>query len=482
MPITNQTDISQALYAKFMVQNDLVPENLPDEIAQVVQNLPTGKQALSAVALVSQYQAMMSMQMPTPKDKLTIHQPLPILDLPTLPDTLYQLSERIIEQINAERVYLIKFLELIHNRGYAIHPNVWFPSKAIVDEDFDFEGNLPDIYLPWHYWQMGEQSVENMTHSDLTLENWHDWYPSVRAGELRQIRQHDPDKALALIAHFAPKESAEKRLRLVGVLSVGLNDNDKEFLLSLHKDRSTKVVSLSKKLLARLGVFDDDDKLAHELHNEFHMVEGKLVAKHTKNYTRRNKRGENLAVVNIHSWAKLLGMSVGELALVWNFEKNEEWYNSQFLTNIINVLTDDELNQFLEQTLPYICKKQAYLWHIIRQRASVDERREFAKKMLVRQYNFRQILDFCPEILDMRFELLKATPPYKQLVADIQNRRETDSDFVHYYTSQNLMALGLMVSQEVATAILQDLFGLGVTRIDPALHILTLNAKLPKNE
>lgn len=469
--LTFDKDTINATYAKLMIANDGLTDDL---------GIDTASPTLAHITLLSQYEQMMMTL--APSSPLVYHAPLPVLTKPVLPSVFHHLTKQILA--DADERLLLEVLSLISTRGYVVPPTVWQPNKNLRTSFPDTERTLPDEYLPWCAWAEGNKSSEDKV---LSADTWEDFYPAQRLGILSRLRKDKPDTALGLICQFAPTESAEKRLALVQVLAVGLNENDKEFLQSLNKDRSAKVKEFVKVLLARLGEYDGDDGVADELFEELEIDEDGIVFKPTKNNKKHQNRAEQLAMVNMVLLARKFGLTVGEFVLGWDFKGNDDAkrgyypYNEIMLTNAVGYMNDDELIAIAEPLIKMIVRSNDdfNLWHIIRPRLPMSLRKELAWRQFVKGREFLVLARISPTCLDVNAKTLLASSSWKNLAERIRGFFEkNDGHFLTGYLANQVMGLGLVIDQDTAKACLDALAELGVTKTDPALGVLTLNALL----
>lgn len=452
---------------------------LDDKTAPLCQNV---NGTLAQITLISQFERMMYDH--APSTSLSRVPSLPKLALPTLPTHLHRLVGRILAE-HDDDFWTVRILSLIFERGYVVPPTVWLPSKRMrvafdgINHEY-LEGVLPSCYLSWCAWADGNQpSDDEMV---LTAENWEDFSPAQRLERLRELRHHEPRLALELIAKFAPSESADRRFELVDVLMINLSDEDKPFLQSLKKDRSQKVQTLVKTLLSRLGEYDTEaDALADELFGEFEFGVDGLVFKATKNEKQRQNRREQLAKVNLFALAQKFELTLPKLLLAWDFDGNERKgsyhpYNQIFVSRLLALLSDEEILGVIESLMKIIHRKNGEYWHFISGRLPLSYRQEYAHKRFLRGLNFADLLRIAPDTLDVGFGALQASRSWKNMVQHVQNA-QAKHGMTHHHVHQ-LHALGLLVRQDVAKACLVALEEAGISKMDDALSMLTLNALL----
>ncbi|MBV8191215.1 MAG: hypothetical protein JO339_28525, partial [Alphaproteobacteria bacterium] len=145
---------------------------------------------------------------------------------------------------------------MIAARGYAVHPADWMPAAR---DDW-----VPDLYAPWLEW-IRAGTLSAPTPSAFDLDTYDQWSWMERYAALARLRGDDPATARAIIAAKISSEPAERRLKLIELLTQNLSQDDRELLDALASDRSDRVQALVRALSARLGQLSDTDAAASEL-------------------------------------------------------------------------------------------------------------------------------------------------------------------------------------------------------------------------
>lgn len=472
-------ELVDKIFAKVMMHNDLCVEidELPEPLAQIIQSLPAEQQMLSLVTLLSQYRQMMFS--PMPNQTLHTVPALPTLAKSILPSQWWQLAQKCLTAIAQDSTALVALVRLVASRGYGLHPTIWLPTKAFMEHDLA-DDELTKLYMPWYAWQHSGELLQD----ELTTDNWDEWYPAQRLAILKQWRADEPNKALEIIQACLPKENATERYKIVQVLAINLTTDDQGFLLSLQNDRSQKVSSFASQLLGRLGVQQDDEeslKTIRELNEGFEFTGNKIVARKTKNNKQRENRSKLLALVNIRQWAKFHTLTVSQFVLHWDFANNDYHDNNLFVSNIITILTDDEVQVLGDRLSVYLSKhtSEMELWHIIFTRLSQEAKLQFVDKLLQKDRPFALCLQVCPALLEIDFETLSKTVMYNRFIKKVKTQMSKEAGtFLDYATYDDCIAIGLLLSATTAKQVLEQLFELGVSRTDPTLYTLNLNAKL----
>jgi hypothetical protein len=262
---------------------------------------------------------------------------LPPLALPAIPERLRPLFRRAMS--NAREPGLADkaedadrhVLRLIERRGFAAHPLDWFPSAAAE--------NVPDLYAPWQDWMAaaqatGEDEGGGEFIEELTEESWDHFYPAQRRLLLKALRRQSPDRARAIVAARAGRESAEQRLALVETLEIGLAEADAPYLQSLANDRSGKVKTLAARFLARLrhrseGAPDEELKefaAFFEIGGKGFFKRARTVgASPLKSQARAERRMKLFGQYSFVELVSALDLSEAEFIDGWRFGLREGW-------------------------------------------------------------------------------------------------------------------------------------------------------------
>ncbi len=240
--------------------------------------------------------------------------PVPTPKLPLLPEALRPMFRRLMKVSN-ERAHARAVIGLMARRGVMAHPFDWLPPK-------DTEG-FPADYGALAAWQAG--SAPRDEGEILSEANWDGYLPAERLAAFTAFRGSDPAAARALLATKAPAVPAEERTKLVAALAEGLSPEDQPFLESLGSDRSGKVKTAARRLLARLGVLAPDEDAA-ELAAFFEVKKGLLsrtpgIVPRTKlNDVQLSRIRDLLEIVPPQLLAGSLGTDEAGLAAMWSLK------------------------------------------------------------------------------------------------------------------------------------------------------------------
>jgi hypothetical protein len=153
---------------------------------------------------------------------------IPVLALPTVPETQRPVARRILAAAKETR-RKAELLAFLAARGRTVHPADWMPTAD--DED------VPDVYAAWRDWAEIAASnnatrgqTKDRLKDRLSAENWDDFWPAARRVALSELRRCDPAAARLLLEPKFAGENAEARLRLLSLLAVGLSEADLPFL------------------------------------------------------------------------------------------------------------------------------------------------------------------------------------------------------------------------------------------------------------
>lgn len=114
----------------------------------------------------------------------------------------------------------------------------------------------------WAHRDAADRQQQNYYDCDVLDEgNWTESTPARRAAYFDTARRRDPDRARALLEAAWPTENADMRSRLLPAMQIHLGENDQRFLESLRSDRSPRVRQRAQRLLAKLGVAEQNPAL-----------------------------------------------------------------------------------------------------------------------------------------------------------------------------------------------------------------------------
>jgi hypothetical protein len=266
---------------------------------------------------------------------------IPPLALPTVPEASRPLERRVLAAMKETRpkAELLHFLAM---RGWTVHPADWMP--AANDDE------APDVYAPWRDWAeiaASTTKVGRQAAGRITAETWQDYLPAARKVVLAELRRRDPAAARGVLEAKLADESADARLRLLELLTIGLSDADIPFLEGIvTTDRAPKMKTLAACLLARLGRGAGLDgvgldgvgldgaglgEAAEELKGFFSVQAKGLLRRsrvirfdNAKTPAQRQRRAALLESIDIGSLAGVLGLTAEELAAAWPWDVDRQ--------------------------------------------------------------------------------------------------------------------------------------------------------------
>jgi hypothetical protein len=269
---------------------------------------------LVLVALASQATDVLTRN--APSAPLVDRPVLPMLAAPLVPEALRPRLRRLLATPKTQPSLERSLIAFTAARGFAVHPADWMPS---ANDDW-----APELYAPWLDWVRAE-APSTVSEADISTQNYEQWSWTERRRALEHLRARDPAAATAIIAAKAGNEPAERRLRLVELLADGLSQADADYLESLLKDRSDRVQTLARALLARLGRragAADGDTLAAELAAMLELRKvglihqrRQLVLKPLKTGAQLSRRRELFRLVGVTALAQALDATEAQLVV-----------------------------------------------------------------------------------------------------------------------------------------------------------------------
>lgn len=406
--------------------------------------------ALMALAFCSQYPLL---ELPQPPSTLRSLPALPALALPCLPAAKRPLFKQILADLNRHDALYTSLLWLLVSRGWVPHPQDWLPRHN--------DTHLPPILTPWLGWTGQGETLA------LTAESWADFAPAQRLTAMAELRRQHPNTARELLAAMAPAEPAEKRYDLYQLLAVGLSDADLPLIETLATDRSQKV----KELASRLKMRRETQILAPEL----------------KNSVQYRERCAALADVPLPQLAHGMGLTVDTLLSQWAFAENIGRHgqspNRSFLQNIAASLPEEQVLAVAQSLAKMRWEHGADLLEhleILAPRLSEAARVELAIGLLA-----KPPVAMLPSELSVLFNgewrwlsltVFSKSRSTAQLLQRV--KQQTKSEEEDYPLSQALAQLGLCLSHECASWLLNELTDIGLQALDPMLDHLKFNVNL----
>jgi hypothetical protein len=394
---------------------------------------------------------------------------IPPLALPTVPDALRPLLRRILGESRDTPGELLRFLA---DRGWTTHPDDWMPTAD--DEE------APDVYAPWRDWAAIVASAEasrNPAGDVLSSETWDDFWPSMRKAALGALRQRDAGAARGLMEAKFPTTGAAERLRLLGLLAIGLSEADAAFLRALaEEDRAPKVKALATLLLARLGHGAAASDGAAELAGFFEsrskglLRRSKVIApRPTKTAAQAARRQQLFAETAIAAFATALGLTQGDVVSMWSWGADVR--ADAGLVEMATRSAPDALIEALVEAIHRENPANAELPLLLSPRLTVAQRNAFARRVLGNGDSFVQALQITGGVA--RIDDAIATGAGTALLDSLGSE-----DRNPIQQANELRALGLIASRAGAAQAMERLARAGLLGADPRLDMLRLNAAL----
>ncbi|MBM7065983.1 DUF5691 domain-containing protein [Actibacterium sp. 188UL27-1] len=404
----------------------------------------------------------------------------PRLALPLLPENLRPIFRRLLCPAQS-RDYMQALIGFMASRGVMAHPFDWLPPR-------DTDG-YPDIYIPLAKWHASEDA-ETIT-PDLTEDNWSDLFPAERRLAFEILRQVDAAAARDLMVAKAGTVPAEERMRLVGLFAVNLGHDDQGYLEGLvASDRSGKVKTAARQLLARLGVDGEDDG-AHEL-ADFLEVSSKGLLRRNSVITFRKKLNDVqrrrafalLDTVSLLQLANALDHSPAQVIAAWTVDEHP--LIGPFIGCLARTATKDQILAYWERLSAAKTAGFLYLGQIAPRlnRAHILDLSAGLLKQ-GRLIDLNALLMVTGPDLDPRIcDLLLATDEVRDILggATVASGTDMPGDTKDHQAltvlEPALRALGLLLSSTHAIRVLETLKGAGFHSAHPILYSLTFNIGL----
>ena len=453
-------------------------EVIPEAWQPVIQSAQdNGLDAeLSVLALTGQL--LQVAYRPANAQPLHVEQPLPVLELPSLPEKLRSSFRRLLAAQNGSNAPL---LTLIASRGYTVSPLDWMPSAKEM---------FPAVYSPWLEWTSGRSSSDGETSADvLDVDSWADFLPANRRQALKALRVDAPDAARQLIEAQGLGEAAEERAKIIAVLAVGLSENDVPLLVKLSEsDRSGKVKSLAGNLLARLGKSQSPDDDCKELADFLTVSKKGLINRKQqvspakiKTGAQRKRRTELLQSVPFDALAIALGLTPMALATEWLFDDRDGV--SDYLTQmIVNTAADEIIWPFTQNIMQPHAGNSITDDLLMRLKQLQDPQISSEIFQLVLDADSGYFSSAARYLTDapgsVAFRQLCKTDGLGCLVGAAKKQAQSDNRADEHLLQEGLSNLGLIATQDAAKQLLAHFTKAGMMTADPALACLRFNAEL----
>ncbi|MDO6527396.1 DUF5691 domain-containing protein [Motilimonas sp. 1_MG-2023] len=489
----NTNEIEQALHQgeqlakKWLVGHGQIQlDDLPSSWHGQLAQLEPAQLNLHGLILTQQQQLVMQYQQP-PKGLIAAPD-LPELDFPCIAPSLRPLFKRVLaqckQQLNAGH---LPVLNLLSSRQVCAHPNDWMPTKH--------SNTTPSLYMPWLYWSNKQiNKWQEQPTSELDPQAWAELFPAEKRERLTQLRHSDPMLAGQLIQQIAQTELAEKRLQLYQILSVNLSAHDQPILQACLTDKSKKVVTLAKQLLARLGCYIEDEQMQQQAQElaQWYQIKSKGLLKHTtlvepvplKNKKQQALRTEFIAEVSLPALASALNISLAQLCQGWQFDQQREQDNLGFIRNVFDSLPEPELDIFITRCCDELSADGVF-WHVlnaIQLRCSTHAAAAVLYQLLDKrtlQLSFASWLSLIDAPLaKLNWLQFSSCHAWAELQQEIKQELKEKHYLEHYHNEAELRALGLVLPPEVAQRVYDELIALGMMAADPMLDALKLNIGL----
>jgi hypothetical protein len=279
---------------------------------------------------------------PDPPAQLATAPVFPTPSLPLLDEAQRPLFRRFLGP-NPSHAHAQNIVTLMAKRGVMAHPFDWLPPK-------DADG-FPAAYAALSAWVAGQAEGGDAIQA-LTPETWDTFAPAARRLAFASLRARDADAARTLLADHAKTVPADERTALVTLLAQGLTAADQVLLETLQSDRSSKVQTAARHLLARLGalaVDEDTKELADflEVHKALLTRRVTIAPRKKLNRVQENRLLQLLLSVGVGQLAEALGLRTDALIAAWDM--SGETYARALFETLVKTGTDADLRAFRQR-------------------------------------------------------------------------------------------------------------------------------------
>lgn len=379
-------------------------------------------------------------------------------------------------------------LQLLRRYGYTPHPLDWLPQANC--------SQLPAVFLPWF------SLVHGATTTELTTENWSELPHALRLALLQQLRVQQKIQTHDLLLTCIEQENADRRLSYLEVLQAGLSATDEPLLRRGLADRSEKVRQLCRQYLTQLGLpFEEPavdsaslQDLATWLQQErfgFLLASKKIVAKIGKNSVQTQNLLLALEQIPLPQIAKALDINVDTLIEQWSFVDNQGSQlhnpNRAFLSNAARYLTPPQLQGLVKRLeepqlrdLSLASLGLAPIFARLSEQAQLQLLQQLLNRVQTDQ-DFAVVAqltaDFWPFMTPIKW---RSSPLSRQLNEHLKQWQQAESkEQVLPQLARWLCWLGLVLPQDTAQLLQQELRAVGLVANSPLLFTLNFQLNLP---
>ena len=397
----------------------------------------------------------------------------PKLALPLLAEDLRPIFRSLLSPAQS-REYMTALIRFMAARGVMAHPFDWLPPR-------DTDG-YPDIYVPLAKWYASED-VESAS-PDLSAETWTDLFPAERRLAFQDLRRDDPDAARDLLDAKAATVPAEERTRLVSLLATNLAAADQAYLEQLvASDRSGKVKTVARQLLARLGV-EGETAEADELAAFLQTSKTGLLRRGTRiglrpklNPVQRRRAFALMESVSLVQLARAMDQPPDSLIAAWDVE--EHALTTAFLECLAGTGTEDQILAYWARL--FAAKSAGFVYlDQIKARLSSDKLRDLSGDLLRQGQlsNLTALLAVTGPDLDAAFADALVRTDHVRAILDKAAEIGAAGSAHHASLDSDIRILGLLLPAQHAAHIKERFEQLGVHGAHPILHPLTFNIGL----
>jgi hypothetical protein len=398
--------------------------------------------------------------------------PLPILALPALPADLRPQFRTALKNAIDSRGRT-RLLSLVASRGFVAHPLDWMPAASDTDS--------PSVYAPWVDWRANDAAARKSGDSQLTVDNWDEFYPAARRVALTTLRNANPAAARVMIEAKAGGEPAEARLLIIEILRVRLSADDVPYLQSLAADRSGKVRELAARLLSRLGhrsAYDGTDDPVAELADFIEQGKAGFIRRRTtfgpvklKSNAQQARRGELFEQCSLADLAAKFGVGEKEFVDAWLFDAEGGLSLMPMIANtahdeIVREVADRMLSSGLSPALLGLLPR-------LDQGAIQSVAKSALAGGLQSLYLLKAVDTLEPG--RMNAQDLLSSKAFQETGAAVSSTNEAEKRRV----PDALETFGFLADASAAKSVADAIIAAGFPPADPALALLRLNMALP---
>ncbi|MEC8010044.1 MAG: DUF5691 domain-containing protein [Pseudomonadota bacterium] len=487
----NDIQKAQALTQHWLTGNGpLTHQHLPQSWQAVLQDVPEPAISRAALALWSQQQSLLQMQVPALKP--TGLQRKPDLQMTCIPAALRFQFQQCMAEHPYDHAIQALIIRLTAQYGYMPHLDDWCPVAL--------ESEVTSTFLPFQLWlfesSAGAQVFKSPSDAAVYLTTL---TQRKRVLYLQKKRQVEPCTARAYIEALFAQATPAQKVDYLHVLAVHISEKDQGFLEQALVDKSWKVQQVGFNLLQRL----DQDIALEQVHKTISSSINTLVERLTfveqanghraiafKDNLKNKNESEDIlqafVATRLASLAQALELSLCDFIRAWSFELNTHQSNHPFVENIVKNAPVAAVQTLLDCLYPYVSNNKPYGIDLItlclRYRAPLVDMKQVQIALALHQDDNIYLSTFTSvehvELYSMLIEDLDVHQAFQQLLLAFQNTTKKDRIGAEYQARRFIRTFAFFGTKALAITALELLADLDIGDAQSEINVLRFKIAL----